>query len=82
MKFQVYAGEKAEFYGDNKNILYFECDNDDIDAGYDILAENTHLLDPERDLVAFQNLEDETVSTMLDDGVKHGFYRFWCDDED
>lgn len=42
MEYRVYEGKKARF---ESGICYFECDPDDIDTAYDILAESILLKD-------------------------------------
>lgn len=75
MEYRVYEGEKARF---ESGIYYFdfECDPDDIDAAYDILAESIILKDQDEDspdLNDFQNLKDDNVEIMLKDAKKQGF---------
>ncbi|RVU70413.1 MULTISPECIES: hypothetical protein [Lactobacillus] len=68
---RIYEGKKASFV-DGIYYYDFEVDNDDIDTAYDILAENVKLND-DKDLIDFQNLEDDDVMTMLKDAKKQGF---------
>lgn len=75
MKYRIYEGKKASF---ENGVYYFdfECDPDDIDAAYDILAESIILKDQGEDspdLNDFQNLKDDDVETMLKDAKKQGF---------
>lgn len=75
MEYRVYEGKKARF---ESGIYYFdfECDPDDIDAAYDILAESIILKDQDKDspdLNDFQNLKDDNVEIMLKDAKKQGF---------
>lgn len=71
MEYRIYAGNKASFEN-GINYYDFECEPDDIDAAYDILAENI-ILKNDDDLVDFQNLADDDVKTMLKDAEKQGF---------
>lgn len=75
MEYRIYEGKKASF---ENGVYYFdfECDPDDIDAAYDILAESIILNDQDennQDLNDFQNLKDDDVETMLKDAKKQGF---------
>lgn len=75
MEYRVYEGKKARF---ESRIYYFdfECDPDDIDAAYDILAESIILKDQDKDspdLNDFRNLKDDNVEIMLKDAKKQGF---------
>lgn len=75
MEYRIYEGKKASF---ENGVYYFdfECDSDDIDAAYDILAESIILNDQDensQDLNDFQNLKDDDVETMLKDAKKQGF---------
>lgn len=75
MEYRIYEGKKASF---ENGVYYFdfECDPDDIDAAYDILAESIILNDQDensQDLNDFQNLKDDDVEIMLKDAKKQGF---------
>lgn len=75
MEYRIYEGKKASF---ENGVYYFdfECDPDDIDAAYDILAESIILKDQDEDspdLNDFQNLKDDNVEIMLKDAKKQGF---------
>lgn len=75
MEYRIYEGKKASF---ENGVYYFdfECDPDDIDAAYDILAESIILKDQGEDspdLNDFQNLKDDNVEIMLKDAKKQGF---------
>ena len=73
MNIRIYAGKKASFVN-GINYYDFCCeDNDDIDAVYDILAENIKLNNPDNDLIDFENLKDDDVKIMLQDAKKQGF---------
>lgn len=52
-----------------------ECRSDEVDAAYDILAEELVLKDQnnEQDLIDFENVEDDDVETMLNNLKKMGF---------
>ena len=75
MEYRVYEGKKARF----ESGIYsfdFECDPDDIDTAYDILAESIILKDQDEDspdLSDFQNLKDDNVEIMLKDAKKQRF---------
>lgn len=71
MEYRIYAGNKASLEN-GINYYDFECEPDDIDAAYDILAENI-ILKNDDDLIDFQNLADDDVKTMLKDAEKQGF---------
>ena len=51
-----------------------ECRSDEVDAAYDILAEELVLKDQnnEQDLIDFENVEDDDVETMLNNLKKMG----------
>lgn len=69
---RVYEGKKASFVS---GITFYDfcCkDNDDIDAVYDILGENISLNDPDKDLIDFQCLKDDSVEILLQDAKKQG----------
>lgn len=75
MEYRIYEGKKSSF---ENGVYYFdfECDPDDIDAAYDILAESIILNDQDEDspdLNDFQNLKDDNVEIMLKDAKKQGF---------
>ena len=55
--------------------LTLECRSDEVDAAYDILAEELVLKDQnnEQDLIDFENIEDDDVETMLNNLKKMGF---------
>lgn len=55
--------------------LTLECRSDEVDAAYDILAEELVLKDQnnEQDLIDFENVEDDDVETMLNNLKKMGF---------
>lgn len=55
--------------------LTLECRSDEVDAAYEILAEELVLKDQnnEQDLIDFENVEDDDVETMLNNLKKMGF---------
>lgn len=55
--------------------LTLECRSDEVDAAYDILAEELVLKgqNNEQDLIDFENVEDDDVETMLNNLKKMGF---------
>lgn len=59
--------------------LTLECRSDEVDAAYDILAEELVLKDQnnEQDLIDFENVEDDDVETMLNNLKKMGFIDNW-----
>lgn len=59
--------------------LTLECRSDEVDAAYDILAEELVLKDQnnEQDLIDFENVEDDDVETMLNNLKKMGFIGNW-----
>lgn len=69
---RIYAGNKATF-ANGISYYDFEVENDNIDAAYDILAENIKLHDPDKDLINFENLKDDDVETMIKDTKRQGF---------
>ena len=79
MNIRVYAGNKAIFQNGFYYYEFYCRDNDDIDtvyeilADYEILAENIKLNNPDKDLIDFEILKDDSVKTMLQDAKKQGF---------
>lgn len=59
--------------------LTLECRSDEVDAAYDILAEELVLKDQnnEQDLIDFENVEDDDVEMMLNNLKKMGFIGNW-----
>lgn len=59
--------------------LTLECRSDEVDAAYDILAEELVLKDQnnEQDLIDFENVEDDDVETMLNNLKKMGSIDNW-----
>lgn len=58
----------------------FDCEPDDIDTAYDVLAEELHLNDSSedsQDLIDFQNAKDDDVEILLDDMKRMGFIASW-----
>lgn len=77
MTYTIYEGDKATINGTQ---LTFDCEPDDIDTAYDILAEEIHLNDQSedsQDLIDFQNAKDDDVKTLLDDMQRMGFIDSW-----
>lgn len=70
---RIYTGNKAIFQNSFYYYEFYCRDNDDIDAVYDILAENIKLNNPNKDLIDFENLKDDSVKIMLQDAKKRGF---------
>ncbi|WP_242363535.1 hypothetical protein [Limosilactobacillus antri] len=81
MTYTIIDGEKAQFIGEGHEFT-FECDPMDIDTAYDILAENLRLNNEGgKDVIDFQNAEDDNVETMLDDMKRMGFIDSWEKEE-
>lgn len=74
-EYTIVDGSKAQ-YIETGHEFTFECDVNDIDTAYDVLAENLKLND-EADLVDFQNAKDDDVATLLDDMKRMGFIDSW-----
>lgn len=75
MYYRIFEGKKAKLKN-GSSYYSFECDPDDIDKAYKLLAENVILnnQDPNsKDLISFQYLADDDVETMLKDAKKQGF---------
>lgn len=69
-KYTIYPGNKLSGLVDNQASVNFECDPNDIDTAYDVVAESTVLKDQSedsQDLIDFENCEDDDVKTMLED---------------
>lgn len=83
MTYTIYEGTKATINGVQ---LTFDCDPDDTDTAYDILAENLHLnnedFDNNPDMIDFEDAADDDVKTLLDDMKRMGFIDSWEASED
>lgn len=69
-KYTIYPGKKLSGFVDNQASVNFECDPNDIDTAYDVVAESTVLKDQSedsQDLIDFENCRDDDVKTMLED---------------
>lgn len=76
LKVRIYPGNKAKEMANNQPWLDLEVPSYDIDTAYDALAENVVLKDQSedsKDLIDFQNCEDDDVETMLKDLKQMGF---------
>ena len=76
--YTIFEGTKATIKGGQ---FSFDCEPDDVDTAYDVLAENVRLnnqnQDDNRDLVDFQNASDDSVKVLLDDMKRMGFIGEW-----
>lgn len=69
-KYTIYPGNKLSGLVDGQASVNFECDPNDIDTAYDVVAESTVLKDQSedsQDLIDFENCRDDDVKTMLED---------------
>lgn len=77
MEYTIYEGTKATINGGQ---YIFDCEPNDTDTAYDVLAEEIHLndsSDDSQDLIDFQNAKDDDVETLLNDMKKMSFIDDW-----
>lgn len=77
MEYTIYEGTKATINGGQ---YIFDCEPNDTDTAYDVLAEEIHLndsSDDSQDLIDFQNAKDDDVETLLNDMKRMGFIDSW-----
>lgn len=83
-KYTIYPGNKLSGLVDNQTSVNFECDPNDIDTAYDVVAESTVLKDQSedsQDLIDFENCRDDDVKTMLEDLKRMGFLSDFDEEE-
>ena len=77
MEYTIYEGTKSTI--DNGEYT-FDCEPNDTDTAYDVLAEECHPNNPDdgsQDLIDFQNAKDDDVETLLNDMKRMGFIDSW-----
>lgn len=80
MGFDITAGKKISEFSNGLQAMTFNCDPEDIDTAYDILAESVRLKDQSKDsqdLIDFENCADASVEDMLADLQRMEFLASW-----